>query len=103
MIRPRGVVLRAAVREGLGMRRSWARFCGLATLLPLAASLGCDALTVRPYAGTVMEFTAANIGVTPAGMHLELWVRNQYDDIIRIDPYYDLTAAKTSFRLMVRQ
>ena len=72
------------------MKRGWARTLALASLLPLAASLGCDALTVHSFAGTVMELTIS--GVTrrdaAADQHLELWARTQYDDIVRIDPYY---------------
>ena len=82
------------------MIRSWARTLALASL---AASLGCDALTVRPFAGTVMQFTLAAAQITPPGMHLELWARDQYNDIIRINPYYDFPNGKTSTGLMIRQ
>ena len=69
------------------MNRGWARRLALASLLPLVASAGCDALTVRSFAGTVMQFTFA--GVTAQTLmpsqHLELWARTQYDDIVRVD------------------
>ncbi|MDB4968936.1 MAG: hypothetical protein JWN44_4625 [Myxococcales bacterium] len=85
------------------MNRGWARTLAVASLLPLAGSLGCDALTARSFAGTVLTFTASGIGITPPGMHLELWARNATDDIIRIDSFYDQTAYKTAYGLMVRQ
>ena len=81
------------------MNRGWARTLALASLLPLAASLGCDALTVRSFAGTVMQFTFDGISAqtVPAGKHLELWARTQYDDIVRIEPATtNLTAGKTA-------
>ena len=87
------------------MNRGWARTLALASLLPLAASLGCDALTARPFAGTVMELTFAGVTATtiPAGKHLELWARTQYDDIVQVSGYYDLANGKTATGLMVRQ
>jgi len=75
----------------------------LASLLPLATSLGCDALGANAFAGTIMQLTVANASVTPPGQHLELWARDQFDDIIRIRPFYDETNFETTFGLMVRQ
>lgn len=72
-------------------------------LCSLVASLGCDALTVRPFAGTVMQFALSGAKITPPGQHLELWARNQYNDIIRINPYYDFAKGLTSNGLMIRQ
>lgn len=87
------------------MNRGWARTLAFASLLPLAASLGCDALTVRSFAGTVMQLTLS--GVTeqtiPAGKHLELWARTQYDDIVRVDGYTNLGTGRTAYGLMLRQ
>jgi hypothetical protein len=74
----------------------------LASLVPLLLVLGCDALTVRPFAGSVMQFTLANVDITQAGKHLELWTRDQYNDVIRVNPYYNLTDGKTQYGLMVR-
>jgi hypothetical protein len=56
------------------MNRGWARTLAFASLLPLAASVGCDALTVRSFAGTVMQFTFDGITAStiPANQHLEL-------------------------------
>jgi hypothetical protein len=85
------------------MNRSWAPTLALCSLVPLMASLGCDALTVRPFAGTVMQFTLTGAAVTPPGQHLELWARDQYNDIIRINPFYDFANGKTSLGLMIRQ
>ncbi|HXU70680.1 MAG TPA: hypothetical protein VN947_15190 [Polyangia bacterium] len=78
-------------------------FLFLASLVPLSTSSGCDALGANPFAGTIMQLTVANAAVTPAGQHLELWARDQYNDILRIDPFYDETNYKTSYGLMIRQ
>lgn len=87
------------------MNRGWARTLAMASLLPLAASLGCDALTARSFAGTTMELTFDGISAqtVPAGKHLEFWARTQYDDIVRIEPYYNFTAGKTAPGLIIRQ
>jgi hypothetical protein len=84
------------------MTRGWTR-CLALSIVPLLSSLGCDALTVRSFAGTVSEFTLAGAAVTPPGQHLELWARDQYNDIIRLQPYYDLTNYKTAYGLMIRK
>ncbi|MCU1282293.1 MAG: hypothetical protein JWM53_5839 [bacterium] len=87
------------------MNRGWARTLVLTSLLPLLASLGCDALTVRSFAGTVMEFTISGVTPTslPAGQHLELWARTQYDDIVRVDGYTNLSLGETANGVMIRQ
>ncbi len=87
------------------MNRGWTRTLLLASLLPLVASAGCDALTVRPFAGTVMELTldGINAQTIPPGQHLELWARTQYDDIVRVPGYLDLTAGTTATGIAIRQ
>jgi len=88
------------------MNRGWARTLAFASFLPLCASAGCDALTVRSFAGTVMQFTfTQSVKQTsiPAGTHLELWARTQYDDIVRVPGYYDLTNGLTAYGIMIRQ
>jgi hypothetical protein len=87
------------------MKRGWARTLALASLLPLTASLGCDALTVRSFAGTVMQFTISNVtaATLQPDQHLELWARTQYNDIVRVNGYTDLTAGKTANGIMIRQ
>ncbi len=87
------------------MSRAWARVLGVSAFLPLFASLGCDALTVRSFAGTVMQFTFSSVTAQsiPANQHLELWARTQYDDIVRVDGYTDLANGVTANGLMVRQ
>ena len=69
------------------------------------ASLGCDALTVRTFAGTVMQFTITGVTATTLApnQHLELWARTQYDDIVRIEGYTDLPNGMSSPGLMLRQ
>jgi hypothetical protein len=74
------------------------------SLLP---SLGCDALTVHPFAGTVAQLTLSGATVTPPGQHLEVWARDQYNDIIRLNPYFIETQQlaveqSTAFGLMIR-
>ncbi|HEX9104034.1 MAG TPA: hypothetical protein VF997_17605 [Polyangia bacterium] len=87
------------------MNRGWARTLLLASLLPLSASAGCDALTVRSFAGTVMQFTLQGVTAQtiPANQHLELWARTKYDDIVRVPGYTDLTAGLSSPGIMIRQ
>ena len=88
------------------MNRGWARTLAFASLLPLVASLGCDAFTVRSFAGTVMQFTfskGVKLASVPAGQHLELWARTQYNDLVRVDGYYDLQNGKTANGIMIRQ
>lgn len=70
------------------------------------AAGGCDALTVHPFAGSVLVMTVQqdpNLGPTPLGRHLELWARDASDDILRIDSFYDSARYKTSYGLAVRQ
>ncbi len=85
------------------MNRSWARTLLLASL---STSLGCDVLTVRGFAGTVSEMTINSTGVTattiPAGQHLELWARTQYNDIVRVPGYYNVQKGLSAFGLMLR-
>ncbi|HEX6835925.1 MAG TPA: hypothetical protein VF334_05095 [Polyangia bacterium] len=87
------------------MNRGWTRSLLFASLLPLVASAGCDALTVHSFAGTVMQFTfeGINAQTIPPNQHLELWARTQYDDIVRVPGYYDLTNGKSSPGIMIRQ
>jgi hypothetical protein len=87
------------------MKRGWTRSLLFASLLPLAASAGCDALTVRSFAGTVMQLTLEGVTAQtiPAGKHLELWARTQYDDIVRVPGYYDLGKGLSAPGLMIRQ
>jgi hypothetical protein len=75
----------------------------LSLLLPLVASSGCDALSVRSYAGAILQFTLEGANQTKTGTHLELWARNENNDIIRVNPFYDENAYKSSFGLMIRQ
>jgi hypothetical protein len=72
-------------------------------MLMMIAPLGCDALSVHNFAGTVITMTLQGAGVTPPGRHLELWARNQYDDIIRVNPYYDLAQRDAAYGLVIRQ
>lgn len=69
----------------------------------LFASAGCDALTVRSFAGSILQMTLEGAQVTPPGTHLEIWARDQYNDIIRLQPFYDESINATTPGLMIRQ
>lgn len=59
---------------------------GLAALVALTA--GCS-LEVQPYAGSVLAMTLAGAGVSAPGRHLEIWVRDGNDDIVRMDSTFN--------------
>jgi hypothetical protein len=85
------------------MIRSLLRTLVLASLLlPLAATLGCDQLSVHSFAGATLQFTLSAPAITPAGQHLEVWARNANNDIIRIEPFYDQNAYLTTPGLIIR-
>src|SRR3954449_10660595 len=79
------------------------RLCAAPVLLLPLLGAGCDSLSARSFAGTVIIMSLHGASVTPPGQHLELWARNQYNDIIRINPYYDEANGKTHNGLMIRQ
>jgi hypothetical protein len=58
----------------------------LPRLLPLLAlsTVGCS-LEVKPFAGSVLAMTLAGAAASAPGHHLELWVRDEHDDIVRLD------------------
>jgi hypothetical protein len=60
-------------------------------LLAVSLLVGCDDLTARSFAGSViqMTLTLSSPNPMPADRHLELWARDQYDDTIRIDGITD--------------
>ncbi|HXU69203.1 MAG TPA: hypothetical protein VN947_07725 [Polyangia bacterium] len=74
----------------------------LAAIGGAALGPGCG-LDVRPFAGTIMQLTVANAGPTPVGEHLELWARDRYDDILRIDPFYHESEHQSAYGIMIRQ
>jgi hypothetical protein len=69
----------------------------------LLASAGCDALTVHSFAGSVLQMTLEGAKPTAAGQHLEIWARDQNDDIIRLKPFYDESSYATAPGLIIRQ
>jgi hypothetical protein len=75
----------------------------LLSSVALLGSTGCDALTVRSFSGAVLQMTLSATKPTPAGQHFELWARDANDDIIRLQPFYDLTNYKTAPGFMIRQ
>lgn len=75
-------------------------------LLCCTALLGCDALTVHPFDGSVLVMSLQQdptAGATPAGRHLELWARDRFDDIERLPLFYDGADYKTTYGVAVRK
>jgi hypothetical protein len=72
------------------MVRGWAPLL----LVPLSFALGCDSLSARPFAGTVIQMSWSNSQPTAAGHHLELWARDANNDTIRVDGTYTYDDAK---------
>jgi hypothetical protein len=70
-------------------------YCRQWFLLLCIAVCGCS-LDVSPFAGTVVQMTIT--GATPdrAGQHLELWARDQYDDVVRVTGSFDYTPLDSS-------
>src|SRR5690242_8406340 len=63
----------------------------LAALLLLTA--GCE-LSVKPFAGTIIEMTLTGVQSNPRGTHFELWARDQYDSTLRVTGIFDFTDPK---------
>jgi hypothetical protein len=72
--------------------------CALLTL----PGVGCDSLVAKSYAGTVIEMTIDGAPPTPAGQHLEVWARDSYDDVLRVDALWDEANHRSSFGLQIR-
>lgn len=79
------------------MHRS-ARVALLPFLLGSWASLGCD-ISSKPFAGTIVQMTLSGVSTIPQGQHLELWARNQYNDVVRVSGSFDTTVGGKSTRL----
>jgi hypothetical protein len=84
------------------MIRGTTRTLALSSVV-LLTSAGCDALTVHSFAGSVLQMTLEGAKITPPGTHLEIWARDQYNDIIRLAPFYDESVNATTPGLMIRQ
>src|SRR3954465_4487501 len=70
-------------------------------LVVLVTAGGCG-FVVHPYTGSVIEMTLDGAKPPPAGKHLELWGRNRFDAILRVDSFHDVTTGQSSFGLTVR-
>src|SRR5258706_14070066 len=74
--------------------------------VPLAAIAwllaGCDALTVRTFAGTIMKLSITANDVTAPGDHLEMWARDQNDNIVRLDAIYDAAHFRSAYGVQIR-
>jgi hypothetical protein len=71
------------------------------SLAPLLLS-GCNDVTVRGFAGAVIELDLEGVPATAPGEHLEVWARDRYDDVVRISVLYDAAAGLASYGLDVR-
>jgi len=70
------------------MRLMWL-FNSWAVVLALAVGLGgCD-ISAKSFAGSILQMTISGATTNPPGKHIELWARNQYDDIIRVNQTYN--------------
>jgi hypothetical protein len=58
--------------------------CVYAFVLAAIALAGCDTLTVHPFLGTAMILDLDGAAPSQPGQHIELWGRNDHDDIIRL-------------------
>ncbi len=63
---------------------------------------GCNALSVQPFAGSIVQMSLQGAPVTPVGEHLELWARNGSGDIFRVEGIYRSTGG-TAFGLQIRR
>src|SRR5690242_11631781 len=59
----------------------------MSTLLGLVLA-SCD-ISAQPYAGTIARLSLDGATPLPKGQHLELWARNDNDDIVRIRGLWD--------------
>jgi hypothetical protein len=66
-----------------------------AAVLLTISCVGCN-LEVKPFAGSVLAMTLAGATPSPSGRHLELWVRDGYDDIVRLDALATVEGAGAS-------
>ncbi len=64
-------------------------FVGVATAAALTMT-GCS-LAVNPFDGSVLQLAWEGSTTTSPSQHLELWARNQYNDVIRITGRYTPT------------
>ncbi|HEX8952549.1 MAG TPA: hypothetical protein VF945_11925 [Polyangia bacterium] len=80
------------------MRKRRHAICALLAL----SAVGCDSLAAKTYAGTVIEMAIEGAPPTPAGQHLELWARDSYNDILRVDALWDEANHRSSFGLQIR-
>jgi hypothetical protein len=72
-----------------------------APLLLVCAALGCDDLTVRPFAGAILAMTLQASAPTPPGHHLELWARDE-GGIDRLQGIIDSQHGLSAFGLQIR-
>ncbi len=87
--------------------RDWHRLSHLLALLGCAAmgcaAMGCGSLSAKSFAGSIIEMAIEGAGPTAPGEHLELWARDAWDDVIRVDALYDLPNHRVAFGLQIRQ
>jgi len=66
------------------------------------AAAGCNGLSAKSYAGSVIELAIEGAAPTTPGQHLELWARDAYADILRVDAIYDLPSHRVAYGLRIR-
>src|SRR5690348_12858991 len=65
-------------------------------VIPLCAALGCS-IGVNGFQGTVLQMTL-EVSASAPGHHLELWARNPYNDVLRINgSFTDSATSKTVY------
>ena len=83
------------------MLRGCFRFSSISLpLLGLGLGLlggGCD-ISVKPFAGTIMQMTIEAAPISAPGEHYEIWARDRYNDIVRINGKYDVPNPPKGFK-----
>src|SRR4051794_7618774 len=75
------------------------RFARLA-LVPLLFSTGCD-LEAKSFSGAIINLSLTGVPASTGTTHLELWARNEFNDVLRINGNYDFTDPKTQVRTRI--
>lgn len=80
-------------------RCSWVSLLGLSLCLGLGLGLlgtGCD-ISAKPFAGTIIQMRIGGAQPTGPNDHYEIWARDQYNDILRVNGKYDLPIIPKGF------
>ncbi len=66
----------------------WPRPAFILGLVAAVGLGGCD-ISARSFAGSILQLTISGATSSQGTEHIELWARDQYDDIIRINQTYN--------------